>query len=145
MNIFTKFFSHSAAQPANLITFQEFITTAEERYHQQIIIDHEGLRAVLTILENLTRTINTLVNIERTKVESQQNTTISIAGLGLAASSSVASLVSTQVRQTKDADSSDRIPVELGFVYILMISLGIVVVGVVGAIGLRELLRKLRK
>ncbi len=57
----------------------------------------------------------------------------------------MASLVSTQVRQTKDADSSDRLPVGVGFAYTVVISLAIVLVGVVGAIGLRELLKRLCK
>ena len=135
----------SASLDVDLAPFQEFITTARERYQQQISMDYEGLSSVLTILENLTRTIDTLVNIERTRAENRLNNTIAIAGLGLAASSSVASLVSTQVRQTKDADSNARLPVEVGFAYTVAISLTIVVMGVVGAIGLRELLRKLRK
>ena len=135
----------SASLDVDLAPFQEFITTARERYQQQISMDYEGLSSVLTILENLTRTIDTLVNIERTRAENRLNNTIAIAGLGLAASSSVASLVSTQVRQTKDADSSDRLPVVEGFAYTVAISLTIVVMGVVGAIGLRELLRRLRK
>ena len=115
-------------------------------------MDYTSLGAGLTILENLTRTLDSLVNIERTKAEQQrtkaeegQNTIIAIAALGLAVSSSVASLVSTQVRQTKDADSSSRIPVLEGFGWTAVISLGILVVVVLGEIGLRKLLRKLRK
>jgi len=96
-------------QTPNLQVFQKFISTAEERYHQQIIMDYEGLQAVLTILENLTRTIDTLVNIERTKVESQQNTTIAIAGLGLAASSAFAGITATQVYQPNN-DGKEIVP-----------------------------------
>lgn len=83
----------------DLKIFQKFATTAEERYLQQVNTDYTNLSGGLTILENLTRTIDTLVNIERTKVESQQNTTIAIAGLGLAASSAFAGIAATQVYQ----------------------------------------------
>ncbi len=123
-----KIIKDQSTTPVSLTPFQEFVTIAEERYQQQIQMDHEGLSSVLTILENLTRTIDTLVNIERTKVESQQNTTIAIAGLGLAASGSVAGIVATQVRQTKDADSSDRISVGWGLAYSSVIPLLVAII-----------------
>lgn len=128
-------------QQTNLKIFQNFVTTAEERYLQQVKMDHASLSAGLTILENLTRTIDTLVNIERTKAENRLNTTIAIAGLGLAASSSVAGIVATQVYQP---ENSDRLSVGVGFAYTVAISLVIVLVGVVGAIGFRQLFRRRR-
>lgn len=119
-------------QPAplavDLAPFQELITLAQEHYQQRISMDYEGLTSVLTILENLTRTIDTLVNIERTKTESRLNTTIAIAGLGLAASSSVAGIVATQVRQTKNNDSSDRFHWVPALGMSLIISVGVTIV-----------------
>ncbi len=133
----------SAPLSVDLAPFQEFVTLAEERYQQQISMDYEGLSSVLTILENLTRTIDTLVNIERTRAENRLNTTIAIAGLGLAASSSVAGIVATQVYQPENTQG-DRLPVGVGFAYTVVISLAIVLVGVVGAIGFRQLFRRWR-
>lgn len=124
-----------AQQPVNLDVFQKFTNTAKERYLQQVTMDYASLGAGLTILENLTRTLDSLVNIERTKAEQQRtkteegkNTTIAIAGLGLAASSSVAGIVATQVRQTKDADSSDRISVGQGLAYSSVIPLLVAII-----------------
>ena len=96
-------------QPVKLSTCQNFVTTAKERYLQQVQMDHISLSGGLTILENLIRTLDTLVNIERTKVESGRNNTIAIAGLGLAASSAFAGITATQVYQPNN-DGKEIVP-----------------------------------
>jgi hypothetical protein len=56
------------------------------------------LSAGLTLLENLIRTIEGIIDIEQTKTERALNRAIFIASTGLATSGVTATLVSTQVK-----------------------------------------------
>ena len=101
-------------QPANLsaklqILQNKFINTAEERYLKQVQLDHTSLGADLTEIQNLTRTLDSFVNIERTNATNRLNTTIAIAGLGLAASGAFAGIAATQVYPPANK-SDDGIP-----------------------------------
>ncbi|NJL91923.1 MAG: hypothetical protein HC916_20680 [Coleofasciculaceae cyanobacterium SM2_1_6] len=131
----------SFAKPkVNLQLFQKFKNTAEERYLQQVKMDYASLGAGLTILENLTRTLDSLVNIERIKTEQQRtaaeqerNNIIAIAGLGLATSSAFAGIVATQIYQPDNKKSDQLVWLEgnhrLDWFFGLLVSL-IIPVGI---------------
>jgi hypothetical protein len=80
----------------NLINGQEFITTAQERYLQQVDMDHASLSAGLTLLENLLRTIGNIAEIQQTKSDRTLNKTVAAAGIGLATSQVTSAVVLAQ-------------------------------------------------
>ncbi len=81
----------------NLSFLSNFSEFSQARYQGQITEDYDNLSPGLTLLENLIRTIEGIIEIEQTKSDRALNTTIFIASTGLAASGVTATLVSTQV------------------------------------------------
>ncbi|XWK91312.1 MAG: hypothetical protein U7127_15065 [Phormidium sp.] len=79
-----------------LKNWQDFITTAEERYLQQVDMDHASLSAGLTLLENLLRTIGNIAEIQQTKSDRTLNKTVAAAGIGLATSQVTSAVILAQ-------------------------------------------------
>lgn len=102
----------------HLAVLRKFATTAEERYLQQVEMDSVSLSAGLTILENLTRTIGTVIDIEQTKSDRNLNFIITGASIGLATSGVTATILSTQVYQPENTQNN-RMPFTRGFLWSL--------------------------
>lgn len=111
----------------NLTVLRKFATTAEERYLQQVEMDKVSLTAGLTILENLTRTLGTVIDIEQTKSDRNLNYIIAAASIGLATSGVTATILSTQVYQPENTQNN-RISVTRGFLLSLSPILAFVLV-----------------
>lgn len=84
-----------------LSDFGEF---AKVRYQEQITEDYDNLSPGLTLLENLIRTIEGIIDIEQTKSDRALNWTIFIASVGLATSGVASSIISTQVKPPANAE-----------------------------------------
>lgn len=81
----------------NLSFLSNFGEFAKVRYQEQITEDYDNLSPGLTLLENLIRTIEGIINIEQTKSDRALSMTVGVASAGLAASGVTATVVSTQV------------------------------------------------
>jgi hypothetical protein len=94
---------------ANDLKFLEkFSNIVEIKYEKQLEKDYAILAPGLAVLSGLTETIRGLVEVQQAEIDRQQTNTIAIVGLGLAASSSVAGIVATQVYQPEN-NKSDRL------------------------------------
>ncbi|OCR02836.1 hypothetical protein BCD67_15660 [Oscillatoriales cyanobacterium USR001] len=82
----------------DLSFLSDFSELAKVRYQEQIIDDYDNLSPGLTLLENLIRTIEGIIEIEQTKSERALNTTIFIASSVLGTSGVASSIISSQVK-----------------------------------------------
>ncbi|MBD1920117.1 hypothetical protein H6F77_03165 [Microcoleus sp. FACHB-831] len=85
-----------------LKSLAEFRNYALEKYLSQIESDSANLTPGLTLLENLIRTIQGIIDIEQTKSDRALNYTIAIASFGLGLSGVTATIISTQLASPKD-------------------------------------------
>jgi hypothetical protein len=79
--------------------FSEFVA---QKYLLQVETDHASLSLGLVLLENLITTIKGTVEIYQTKSDRTLNTTIAIAGIGLATSQVASAVILTQPPPQKD-------------------------------------------
>jgi len=79
--------------------FSEFVA---QKYLLQVETDHASLSLGLVLLENLITTIKGTVEIYQTKRDRTLNTTIAIAGIGLATSQVASAVILTQPPPQKD-------------------------------------------
>lgn len=93
----------------NLEFLKEFRKIAEIKYEKQLERDYAILAPGLAVLTGLTETIRGFVEVQQAEIDRQQNITIAIAGLGLAASSAVAGIAATQVYQPNN-DGKEIVP-----------------------------------
>ncbi len=73
-----------------------------QKYQRQIEADHASLSPGLTLLQNLNSTVQGIIDLEQTKSDRTLNTTIAIAGIGLATSQIASAVILTQPPKTKD-------------------------------------------
>ena len=66
--------------------FQTFSDFAQEKFLEQIEADQANLSPKLTLMENTIKTIQGIIDIEQTKSDRTLNSTIAVAGIGLATS-----------------------------------------------------------
>jgi hypothetical protein len=76
--------------------FQEFSDYAQEKFLEQIEADQGNLSPGLTLMENTIKTIQGIIDIEQTKSDRTLNTTIAVAGVGLATSQIACAVILTQ-------------------------------------------------
>ena len=81
---------------------KKFSELVGEKYLVQVETDHANLSPGLVLLENLITTIKGTVEIYQTKSDRTLNTTIAIAGIGLATSQIASAVILTQPPKTKD-------------------------------------------
>jgi hypothetical protein len=79
----------------------EFETKYSHKYNRQIIADRSHLDSGLQVLENLSQTIQSTVQIERAKSDRMTNLTIAAFGTGLATSQVVCAIVIAQTPQDR--------------------------------------------
>ena len=87
------------SDPEILKKFSELVA---EKYLVQVETDYANLSPGLVLLENLITTIKGTVEIYQTKSDRTLNTTIAIAGIGLATSQIASAVILTQPPKTKD-------------------------------------------
>ncbi|BAY49354.1 hypothetical protein SAMD00079811_69830 [Scytonema sp. HK-05] len=76
--------------------FQEFSDYAQEKFLEQIEADQGNLSPGLTLMENTIKTIQGIIDIEQTKSDRTLNSTIAVAGVGLATSQIACAVILTQ-------------------------------------------------
>jgi hypothetical protein len=86
---------------SNLQFLLEFETKYSNKYQRQISADRAYLDSGLKVLENLSQTIQSTVQIERAKSDRTTNLTIAAFGVGLAASQVVCAIVIAQTPQDR--------------------------------------------
>jgi hypothetical protein len=79
----------------------EFKTKTSNKYQRQIIADRAYLNSSLKVIENLSQTIQSTVQIERAKSDRTTNLTIAAFGTGLATSQVVCAIVLAQTPQDR--------------------------------------------
>jgi hypothetical protein len=87
------------SHPEVLKKFSELVG---EKYLVQVETDHANLSPGLVLLENLITTIKGTVEIYQTKSDRTLNTTIAIAGIGLATSQIASAVILTQPPKNKE-------------------------------------------
>lgn len=73
-----------------------------KKYQRQIEADYANLSPGLTLLQNLNSTIQGIIDLEQTKSDRTINTTIAIAGIGLATSQIASAVIVTQPPEKQD-------------------------------------------
>ncbi len=81
---------------SNLGFLLEFEAKISNKYQRQISADRAYLNSSLKVIENLSQTIQSTVQIERAKSDRTTNLTIAAAGIGLATSQVVCAIVLAQ-------------------------------------------------
>ena len=76
--------------------FKRFSELASQKYLVQVETDYANLSPGLVLLENLITTIEGIIEIYQTKSDRTLNTTIAIAGIGLATSQIASAVILTQ-------------------------------------------------
>ena len=105
-----------------------------QKYQRQIEADHASLSPGLTLLQNLNSTVQGIIDLEQTKSDRILNTTIAIAGIGLATSQIASAVILTEPPKTKDA---------LAFrTEAFFLSLGIGAIAILITLGLLRLFRR---
>jgi hypothetical protein len=82
----------SSTIPNNFNVFNDFIEDVNRRYLEQIKNNYESLNIGLTLLTDLINSIRGVTEIENSERDRNFQNTIAIVGIGLAASSFVASI-----------------------------------------------------
>ena len=81
------------------LDFLKFFSEREiyaKKYQRQIEADYANLSPGLTLLQNLNSTIQGIIDLEQTKTDRTLNTTIALAGIGLATSQIASAVIVTQ-------------------------------------------------
>jgi len=81
---------------------EEFSKIIKDKYQVQLEKDYLSLNPGLAILENLTATIRGMVEIEQAQRDRHLNTSIAIAGIGLATSQIASAVIIAQQNPPKD-------------------------------------------
>ena len=81
---------------------EEFSKIVKDKYQVQLEKDYLSLNPGLAILENLTATIRGMVEIEQAQRDRQINTSIAIAGVGLATSQIASAVIIAQQNPPKN-------------------------------------------
>jgi len=97
-------------ESSNLKCLNDFIEDVNHRYLEQIKNDYESLNIGLELLNNLINSIRGLTEIESSERDRNFQSTIAIVGVGLAASSLVASITG-QFPGAADAKQAAKYPV----------------------------------
>lgn len=79
-----------------------------KKYQRQITADHTNLSPRLTLLQNLNSTIQGIIDLEQTKSDRTLNTTIALAGIGLATSQVASAVILTQEKPNPEFSFTDR-------------------------------------
>jgi len=114
--------------------FQEFGKFAEEKCLEQIVADQENLSPKLTLMENTIKTIQGMIDIEQTKSDRTLNSTIAVAGIGLATSQIAVAVILIP-------DPPDH---KVSFAYRTEVFVGSLVIGAIAAILSLIILRSLQ-
>lgn len=75
---------------------QEFSEFAQTKFLEQIESDQANINSRLTLMENTIKTVQGIIDLERTKSDSQLNQTVAIAGIGLAISQVASAVILSQ-------------------------------------------------
>lgn len=92
--------------PSDLKSFNNFIEDVNRRYLQQIKNDYESFNIGLTLLTDLINSIRGVTEIESSERDRNFQSTIAIVGVGLAASSFVASIAGQFPGATNPKDAA---------------------------------------
>lgn len=74
-----------------------------KKYHQQLAVDYASFNPGLTLLQNLNSSIQGIVDLEQTKSDRKLNTTIALAGVGLATSQIASAVILAEIPKNKDS------------------------------------------
>ena len=107
-----------------------------QKYQLQVDADYENLSPGLTLLQNLNSTIQGIIDLEQTKSDRTLNTTIAIAGVGLATSQIASAVI---LASPNDYKNVENLPFR---VEVFIWSVGI---GIVSAIVMFFIFRRLRR
>lgn len=91
---------------SDLKTFDNFIDDANRKYLEQVKNDYESLNIGMTLLTNLINAIWGVTEIESSERDRNFQSTIAIVGVGLAASSTVASIAGQFPGATNPKDAA---------------------------------------
>ncbi|NEO30713.1 MAG: hypothetical protein F6K36_09825 [Symploca sp. SIO3C6] len=81
---------------SDIVFLQRFGEFAQDKYLNQIKTDYQTLNAGLKSLDNFIKTIEGIINIEKTKNERTLNKTVAIASVGISTASLAASTITEQ-------------------------------------------------
>lgn len=75
---------------------QEFSEFSQTKFLEQIESDQANINSRLTLMENTIKTVQGIIDLERTKGDRQLNQTVAIAGIGLAISQVASAVILSQ-------------------------------------------------
>ncbi|PSB41641.1 hypothetical protein C7B80_30090 [Cyanosarcina cf. burmensis CCALA 770] len=90
--------------PDSDLTFLKKFNESEihaKKYQQQLAVDYSSFSPGLTLLQNLNSTIQGIIDLEQTKSDRNLNTTIALAGVGLATSQIASAVILAQPNDYK--------------------------------------------